>query len=93
MIFLRDVDETNKLKVSIWLCHTLNFQDMGMRYVRRELWAAAFVGDKFFLGMVTDQSTECLCLSSGLRTCFSEAMTLLALLRRVDFRCKYMRAQ
>uniref|UniRef100_A0A452XL21 Mechanosensitive ion channel protein n=1 Tax=Aegilops tauschii subsp. strangulata TaxID=200361 RepID=A0A452XL21_AEGTS len=37
MIVLRDVDETNKLKVSIWLCHTLNFQDMGMRYVRREL--------------------------------------------------------
>ncbi|XP_044452927.1 protein FAR1-RELATED SEQUENCE 9-like [Triticum aestivum] len=62
-------------------------------YVRRELWAAAFVGDKFFLGMVTDQSTECLCLSSGLRTGFSEDMTLLALLRRVDFRCKYMRAQ
>ncbi|KAI4979432.1 hypothetical protein ZWY2020_016185 [Hordeum vulgare] len=37
MVILRDVDETNKLKISIWLCHTLNFQDMGMRYVRREL--------------------------------------------------------
>ncbi|XBJ13697.1 hypothetical protein VPH35_005826 [Triticum aestivum] len=37
MVVLRDVDETNKLKVSIWLCHMLNFQDMGMRYVRREL--------------------------------------------------------
>ncbi|XP_044430976.1 mechanosensitive ion channel protein 5-like [Triticum aestivum] len=37
MVVLRDVDETNKLKVSIWLCHTLNFHDMGIRYVRREL--------------------------------------------------------
>ncbi|KAM0889260.1 hypothetical protein ACQ4PT_027826 [Festuca glaucescens] len=37
MVVLRDVDETNKLKVSIWLRHTLNFQDMGMRFVRREL--------------------------------------------------------
>ncbi|RCV07699.1 hypothetical protein SEVIR_1G271000v4 [Setaria viridis] len=37
MIVLRDVDETNKLKVSIWFRHTLNFQDMGMRFVRREL--------------------------------------------------------
>ncbi|XP_044319599.1 protein FAR1-RELATED SEQUENCE 7-like [Triticum aestivum] len=67
-----------------WLCKM---------YVKRELWTAAFVGDKFFLGMVTDQSTECFCLSSGLRTSFSEDMTLLALLRRADFRCKYMRTQ
>jgi len=37
MVVLRDVDYTNKLKVSIWLRHTLNFQDMGMRWVRREL--------------------------------------------------------
>ncbi|KAG2652925.1 hypothetical protein PVAP13_1NG394800 [Panicum virgatum] len=37
MVALRDVDDTNKLKVSIWLRHTLNFQDMGMRWVRREL--------------------------------------------------------
>jgi len=37
MVVLRDVDDTNKLKVSIWLRHTLNFQDMGMRWVRREL--------------------------------------------------------
>ncbi|GJN21792.1 hypothetical protein PR202_gb09308 [Eleusine coracana subsp. coracana] len=36
MVVLRDVDDTNKLKVSIWLRHTLNFQDMGMRFVRRE---------------------------------------------------------
>ncbi|KAM3316392.1 hypothetical protein ACQJBY_034477 [Aegilops geniculata] len=37
MVVLRDVDDTNKLKVSIWLRHTLNFQDMGIRFVRREL--------------------------------------------------------
>jgi hypothetical protein len=37
MVVLRDVDDTNKLKVSIWLRHTLNWQDMGMRFVRREL--------------------------------------------------------
>lgn len=37
MVVLRDVDDTNKLKVSIWLRHTLNFQDMGTRFVRREL--------------------------------------------------------
>ncbi|CAM0884092.1 unnamed protein product [Alopecurus aequalis] len=37
MVVLRDVDDTNKLKISIWLRHTLNFQDMGMRFVRREL--------------------------------------------------------
>ncbi|TVU12536.1 hypothetical protein EJB05_46187, partial [Eragrostis curvula] len=37
MVVLRDVDNTSKLKVSIWLRHTLNFQDMGMRFVRREL--------------------------------------------------------
>ncbi|XP_044318356.1 protein FAR1-RELATED SEQUENCE 3-like [Triticum aestivum] len=52
-----------------------------------------FVRDKFFLGLARDQSTECLCLSSGLRSSFSEDMTLLALLRRADFRCNYMRAQ
>ena len=37
MVVLRDVDDSNKLKVSIWLQHTLNWQDMGMRFVRREL--------------------------------------------------------
>ncbi|XBJ21793.1 hypothetical protein VPH35_000282 [Triticum aestivum] len=37
MVVLQDVDEANKLKISIWLCHTFNFQDMGMRCVRREL--------------------------------------------------------
>ncbi|XP_052151526.1 mechanosensitive ion channel protein 6-like isoform X1 [Oryza glaberrima] len=37
MVVLRDVDDTNKLKVSIWCRHTINFQDMGMRFERREL--------------------------------------------------------
>ncbi|KAL6654230.1 hypothetical protein ACP70R_007695 [Stipagrostis hirtigluma subsp. patula] len=36
-VVLRDVHDTNKLKVSIFLRHRLNFQDMGMRFVRREL--------------------------------------------------------
>jgi hypothetical protein len=37
MAVLGDADDTNKLKVSIWLRHAFNFQDMGMRFVRREL--------------------------------------------------------
>jgi len=37
MVVLRDVDDTNKLKVSIWCRHTINFHDMGMRFERREL--------------------------------------------------------
>ncbi|TVU11677.1 hypothetical protein EJB05_45277, partial [Eragrostis curvula] len=43
MVVLRDVDDTNKLKVSIWLRHKLNFQDMGMRFVRRELVLQAMI--------------------------------------------------
>ncbi|KAM3364597.1 hypothetical protein ACQJBY_014757 [Aegilops geniculata] len=69
-----------------WLCRM---------YVKRELWAAAFVRDKFFLGLASDEDegAECLCQSSGLRMRFSEDMTLLALLQRADSRGKYMRAQ
>ncbi|PWZ46407.1 Mechanosensitive ion channel protein 8 [Zea mays] len=37
MVVLRDVDDTNKLKVSIWCRQTINFHDMGMRFERREL--------------------------------------------------------
>ncbi|KAE8806968.1 hypothetical protein D1007_16834 [Hordeum vulgare] len=69
-----------------WLCRM---------YVKRELWAAAFVRDKFFLGLARDEDKgmECLCLSSGLLTRFSEDMTLLALLQRADSSGKNMRAQ
>ncbi|CAM0951925.1 unnamed protein product [Alopecurus aequalis] len=37
MVVLRDIDDTNRLRVSIWCRHTINFQDMGMRFDRREL--------------------------------------------------------
>jgi len=37
MVVLRDVDDTNKLKASIWCRHTINFHDMGLRFERREL--------------------------------------------------------
>lgn len=37
MVVLRDVDDTNKLKASIWCRQTINFHDMGMRFERREL--------------------------------------------------------
>ncbi|KAJ3680467.1 hypothetical protein LUZ60_016745 [Juncus effusus] len=36
-VVLRDVDETNKLKISIWMRQTMNFQEMGVRFERREL--------------------------------------------------------
>lgn len=37
MIVLRDVEDLNRLKISIWLSHRMNFQDMGERWVRRAL--------------------------------------------------------
>ncbi|XP_042480645.1 mechanosensitive ion channel protein 6-like [Macadamia integrifolia] len=36
MVVLRDVEDMNKLKISVWLSHRMNFQDMGERFVRRE---------------------------------------------------------
>ncbi|KAG6510507.1 hypothetical protein ZIOFF_028531 [Zingiber officinale] len=36
-VVLRDVDDVNRLKVSIWMRHRINFQDMGERFLRREL--------------------------------------------------------
>jgi mechanosensitive ion channel protein 4/5/6/7/8/9/10 len=36
-VVLRDVEDKNKLKVSIWMRQRINYQDMGMRFVRREL--------------------------------------------------------
>ncbi|KAJ9553802.1 hypothetical protein OSB04_017847 [Centaurea solstitialis] len=35
MIVMRDIDDLNRLKISIWLSHRMNFQDMGERWVRR----------------------------------------------------------
>ncbi|CAM0906862.1 unnamed protein product [Alopecurus aequalis] len=63
-----------------WLCRM---------YVKRELWAAAFVRDKFFLGMASDQRTEC--LATGLHTGLGEGMSLLALFRHADYWDKHMR--
>ncbi|KAI3899503.1 hypothetical protein MKW92_023334 [Papaver armeniacum] len=37
MIVVRDVDDLNRLKMSVWLCHRINHQDMGERWVRRAL--------------------------------------------------------
>ncbi|XP_010943497.4 mechanosensitive ion channel protein 6-like [Elaeis guineensis] len=36
-VVLRDVDDMNRLKISIWMRQRINFQDMGLRWARREL--------------------------------------------------------
>ncbi|KAK9135796.1 hypothetical protein Syun_015126 [Stephania yunnanensis] len=36
LVVLRDVEDMNKLKMSVWFCHRMNHQDMGERWVRRE---------------------------------------------------------
>ncbi|KAG0472688.1 hypothetical protein HPP92_014545 [Vanilla planifolia] len=36
-VVLRDIDDMNRLKISIWMRHRINFQDMGMKFSRREL--------------------------------------------------------
>ncbi|KAI3730312.1 hypothetical protein L1987_61481 [Smallanthus sonchifolius] len=37
IIELRDVEDLNRLKISAWLSHRMNFQDMGERWKRRAL--------------------------------------------------------
>ncbi|XAR61593.1 hypothetical protein NMG60_11016058 [Bertholletia excelsa] len=37
MIVLRDVEDMNRLKISLWLSHRMNHQDMGERWARRAL--------------------------------------------------------
>ncbi|KAA8537458.1 hypothetical protein F0562_026855 [Nyssa sinensis] len=37
MIVMRDVEDMNKLKWSVWLSHRMNHQDMGERWARRAL--------------------------------------------------------
>ncbi|GAA0169548.1 hypothetical protein Leryth_003603 [Lithospermum erythrorhizon] len=37
MIVMRDVEDMNRIKWSVWLSHTINFQDMGERWVRRAI--------------------------------------------------------
>ncbi|EHA8590595.1 Mechanosensitive ion channel protein [Cocos nucifera] len=36
-VVLRDVDDMNRLRISIWMRQRINFQDMGLRWARREL--------------------------------------------------------
>lgn len=35
MIVMRDVEDMNRIKWSVWLSHTMNHQDMGERWMRR----------------------------------------------------------
>ncbi|KAL2895399.1 Mechanosensitive ion channel protein 8 [Bienertia sinuspersici] len=37
MIVMRDVEDMNKVKFSVWVSHRMNHQDMGERFVRRSL--------------------------------------------------------
>ncbi|CAA0831109.1 Mechanosensitive ion channel protein 5 [Striga hermonthica] len=37
MIVMRDVEDMNRIKFSVWLTHRMNHQDMGERWVRRAL--------------------------------------------------------
>ncbi|KAJ8538231.1 hypothetical protein K7X08_014771 [Anisodus acutangulus] len=37
MIVMRDVEDLNRIKWSVWISHTMNFQDMGERWARRAL--------------------------------------------------------
>ncbi|GAB2300424.1 hypothetical protein Dimus_034467 [Dionaea muscipula] len=36
-VVMREVEDMNRLKFSVWMCHTMNHQDMGERWARREL--------------------------------------------------------
>ncbi|KAJ3689762.1 hypothetical protein LUZ61_018926 [Rhynchospora tenuis] len=42
-VVLRDVDDTNRLKVTIWLRHRMNFQNMAVRFERREAVVAEMI--------------------------------------------------
>jgi hypothetical protein len=37
MVVMRDVIDLNKVMVSVWLTHKMNYQDMGERWSRRAL--------------------------------------------------------
>lgn len=37
LIVMRDVEDLNRIKWSVWISHTMNFQDMGERWARRAL--------------------------------------------------------
>ncbi|CAI0409272.1 unnamed protein product [Linum tenue] len=37
MVVLREAEDLNKVRISVWPCHRINHQDMGERFVRRSL--------------------------------------------------------
>ncbi|KAF4359332.1 mechanosensitive ion channel protein 6 [Cannabis sativa] len=37
MIIMKDLEELNRVRMAVWLCHKMNHQDMGERYSRRSL--------------------------------------------------------
>ncbi|KAH9619617.1 hypothetical protein KSS87_007945 [Heliosperma pusillum] len=34
-VIMKDVEDMNRIKISVWVYHTMNYQDMGERWVRR----------------------------------------------------------
>lgn len=37
MIIMKELEELNRVRMAIWLCHRINHQDMGERFSRRSL--------------------------------------------------------
>ncbi|PON40309.1 hypothetical protein TorRG33x02_340730 [Trema orientale] len=37
MIIMKEIEELNRVRMAVWLCHRMNHQDMGERYARRSL--------------------------------------------------------
>ncbi|KAF4350549.1 hypothetical protein G4B88_030082 [Cannabis sativa] len=37
MIIMKEIEELNRVRMAVWLCHKMNHQDMGERYSRRSL--------------------------------------------------------
>lgn len=37
MIIFKDVEDLNRVRIAVWLTHTMNHQDMGEKWARRAL--------------------------------------------------------
>ncbi|XP_030511683.2 mechanosensitive ion channel protein 6-like [Rhodamnia argentea] len=37
MIIMKDIEELNKVRIAVWLCHKMNHQNMGEKFARRAL--------------------------------------------------------
>ncbi|KAF8020629.1 hypothetical protein BT93_G1157 [Corymbia citriodora subsp. variegata] len=37
MIIMKDIEELNRVRIVVWLCHRMNHQDMGEKFTRRSL--------------------------------------------------------